>query len=85
MRSFILAAALTAGALLAGTPATAETEYPYCTSGGWGTDGSCSFATLQQCQAFVRGVGGSCVLNPRVAQRSNPNNAMAGPRRISRD
>lgn len=85
MRSLILAATLTAGATLASmtaTPARADIEYPYCSSGGWGS-GGCSFSTLQQCQAYNQGVGGWCVPNPRYAQ-SQRDNAVAGPRRAQR-
>jgi hypothetical protein len=70
-------------ALTAGAPAKAEIEYPYCTSGGWSTDGNCSFSTLQQCQAYVQGVGGSCVQNPRVSQYPQ-GDAQAGSRRVRR-
>jgi hypothetical protein len=64
------AAALACGAmLLAGAPARAQGyEYPYCTSGGWATDGMCRFRTFEECQTFVQGVGGSCTQNPRAVQ-----------------
>ena len=41
---------------------------PYCTSGGWATDGMCRFRTFEECLTFVQGVGGSCARNPRVSQ-----------------
>lgn len=82
MRTLILATVLAAGAMLAGTQAKADIEYPYCSSGGW-VSGGCSFSTLQQCQAFNQGVGGWCVPNPRFAQ-SQRDNAIAGPRRTQR-
>ena len=77
MRALTLAtAALAAGTILAvagGAPAKAQGfEYPYCTSGGWSTDNSCQFYTFEQCMAFVQGVGGSCVPNPRAAPQASP-------------
>ena len=39
-------------------------EYPYCASGTWGA-GGCTYATLDQCRAFISGAGGNCVRNPR--------------------
>jgi len=66
----ITAAALAgAAALLAGAPANAQSyEFPYCTSGGWATDGMCQFRTFEDCMTFVQGVGGSCTQNPRAMQ-----------------
>jgi hypothetical protein len=86
MRVQILAAvALAAGAILASpaaTPARAQGfEYAYCTSGGWATDGSCRFHTFAQCMAFVQGVGGGCVPNPRAAQPQQNPQGMMRPRR----
>jgi hypothetical protein len=76
------AAALAAAAILANpavAPAQAQgIDYPYCTVGGWATDGNCSFYTLEQCMAFVQGVGGSCVRNPRAMQP--PQNPQGVPR-----
>lgn len=69
MRKTILAAfALAGGAMLLATvPAKAQGyEYPYCTSGGWATDGMCQFRTFEECLTFVQGVGGSCTKNPRA-------------------
>jgi hypothetical protein len=71
MQLKILAASALAGGamLLAGAPAKAQGyEYPYCTSGGWATDGMCRFRTFEECLTFVQGVGGSCARNPRVSQ-----------------
>jgi hypothetical protein len=71
MRALILTASiLAAGAILsasAGTPAKADIEFPYCTSGGRVTDHVCDFYTLQQCEDFTQDVGGTCVLNPMYA------------------
>ena len=68
MRRFILAAsalalAAVASPFAASIPAQAV-EYAYCASGTWGS-GGCAYATLEQCQAFIGGAGGSCVGNPR--------------------
>ena len=68
MRTFILGAAAFALAgivspLVTATPARAQ-EYPYCASGTWGS-GGCSYATLEQCRAFINGAGGTCISNPR--------------------
>lgn len=70
MRKTILAAALAAAAMLpAASPAKAQGyEFPYCTSGGWATDGICRFRTFQECLTFIQGVGGSCTRNPRAMQ-----------------
>jgi hypothetical protein len=61
-------AALAAGAVLASAAATPARaiDFAYCTVGGWSTDHTCSFYTLEQCQAFINGLGGSCVPNPRA-------------------
>ena len=79
-RKILAAVALAAGAvLLADARANAQGyEYPYCTSGGWATDGMCQFRTFEECQTFVQGVGGSCVRNPRAAQYPQ---AVQGPTR----
>lgn len=67
---------LAAAALLSvsgGAPASAQGfEYPYCTSGGWSTDNTCRFYTLEQCMTFVQGVGGFCVPNPRANLQGAP-------------
>lgn len=61
-------AALAAGTVLASATATPAqaVEFPYCTVGGWSTDHTCNFYTLEQCQAFIQGLGGSCTPNPRA-------------------
>lgn len=75
MRALVLTASvLAAGAILVastGPPAKADTEFPYCTSGGPVTENMCDFYTLQQCREFVAGVGGTCVVNPRFAPNYN--------------
>ena len=69
-RKILAAVALAGGAmLLADARANAQGyEYPFCTSGGWATDGMCQFRTFEECQTFVQGVGGSCTKNPRAMQ-----------------
>lgn len=82
MRTILTATILAAGtifAVLPGTPAKADVVLPYCTSGGPVTDGMCDFYTLQQCRAFVSGVGGTCVLNPRLAPNYNLMQYQPGP------
>jgi Protein of unknown function (DUF3551) len=47
-------------------PARAD-QYKWCANMGGGQDGgmmNCYFVTLQQCQAYVRGVGGFCMQSP---------------------
>jgi hypothetical protein len=47
-------------------PAEAQ-EYPWCAYYNFDRGGAsnCGFATWQQCQATISGVGGSCGANPR--------------------
>lgn len=60
-------------ALVLGTTAVrAEVEYPYCSIPGFGMGQDCSFATLQQCQAAIRGVGTDCEPNPRFRPQTAP-------------
>lgn len=49
-----------------GTPAQAQ-DYPWCAYYGGAKIGAtnCGFATFQQCQATVSGLGGSCGPNPQ--------------------
>jgi hypothetical protein len=70
----LVAAGLAAGVIVAVTPATPARaiDFPYCTIGGWSTDHTCSFYTLEQCQAFILGLGGSCVPNPRATRYPSP-------------
>jgi hypothetical protein len=67
--SLIFAAAASVTATLAmSAPARADVEYPWCgsiaTQGGGGH--SCTFATIDQCRAYVSGFG-YCQLNPRAS------------------
>ena len=60
-------AALTATTLLAGAPAQAADEWPWCAHyGALGMGATnCGFATQAQCRAAISGVGGMCQTNPR--------------------
>jgi hypothetical protein len=52
-------------------------NYPWCAYYNfWGGATNCGFATFQQCQAAVSGVGGSCSANPKYqpAPRLYPSN-----------
>jgi hypothetical protein len=72
MRHLTSAAALTlaAVALFFAGPALADIEYPYCGKGRE-AGGGCTFATMEQCQAFVTGTGGYCYNNPRYTLTAN--------------
>ena len=63
-------ATLTATMLLAGTPAQAINEYPWCAHyGALGMGATnCGFATRAQCLATISGIGGICKTNPRYQQ-----------------
>ena len=61
---FLTALAAVAGGVAAAGPARAD-EFPYCSSPGVSVGQDCSFNTLEQCQAAVRGMGTFCDRNPR--------------------
>jgi hypothetical protein len=65
MRIAFVAAAGLAAAVISAAPSRAETEYPYCSIAGISVGPDCSFSTLEQCRAFVSGIGTGCELNPR--------------------
>jgi hypothetical protein len=65
MRIAFVAAAGLAAAVMGASPSRAEIEYPYCSVAGISVGPVCSFLTLDQCRAFVSGVGVGCELNPR--------------------
>jgi hypothetical protein len=46
------------------TTALHAQQAPYCAQFSDGTSPNCGFATLQQCDASISGVGGVCNLNP---------------------
>jgi hypothetical protein len=69
LASWIFAATASVAATLAmSSPVRAQVEYPWCgviaTQGGGGQ--SCTFATIDQCRAYVSG-GGYCERNPRAS------------------
>jgi hypothetical protein len=68
MRCNILAAsALFAAAMLGSAPASAD-NYPFCSREGFGVSQDCSFETMAQCNAAVKGMGTDCFRNPRYKQ-----------------
>lgn len=72
-----------AATALASTPGRAEIDYPWCSSTAIGQSGipSCRYATLEQCQAFIFGLNGSCQRNPRIVWQEQQ---MQAPRRGAR-
>jgi hypothetical protein len=54
------------------TTALHAQQAPYCAQFSDGTSPSCSFATLQQCNASISGVGGVCNLNPATPYQGPP-------------
>jgi hypothetical protein len=55
-------------------PAEAQ-NYPWCAyydMGGMGGATNCGFATWQQCQAAISGIGGSCGANPMYQPAARP-------------
>jgi hypothetical protein len=54
------------------TSSRAEVEYPWCSITSTGQSGmpSCSYSTLEQCNAFVAGQAGFCQQNPRATARA---------------
>ncbi|ETR75087.1 hypothetical protein X566_20315 [Afipia sp. P52-10] len=70
-----LASLALAGLLpFAAVPAEAQVaiEYPYCLMQGRHTGQSCTFMTLQQCQASISANSGFCDRNPRYIAPSRP-------------
>ena len=62
-----LLAATAIAAMSAFTQPAAAIEYPWCAQYGSGQEGgggrNCGFATIEQCMATVRGMGGNCEPN----------------------
>jgi hypothetical protein len=54
------------------TTALHAQQAPYCAQFSDGTSPNCSFATLQQCNASISGVGGVCNLNPAATYQAPP-------------
>jgi hypothetical protein len=65
--TFVVAAAL--GAL---TPRSASAG-DYCRTDVTGHMTSCSYTSLEQCQAMSSGIGGDCFRDPKLANSSAPN------------
>ena len=73
MRTSLLSLGAAAGVAISAlpvtsTPSRAGIEYPWCvisSSGGLGVP-ICDFATLEQCQVFIRGLTGFCRPNPKA-------------------
>jgi Protein of unknown function (DUF3551) len=66
---------LTASALLMVfnvTPGEAR-PYPYCArTRATGGNPDCMYVTLQQCMAYINGLGGDCIQNPAVLFGQGP-------------
>jgi hypothetical protein len=66
-------------------PAEAR-DYPWCAyynfgDGGGGGAENCGWATIEQCLATVRGIGGSCGPNPMYQPAPGPHPLTRQPRR----
>jgi Protein of unknown function (DUF3551) len=66
-------------------PAEAR-DYPWCAyynfgDGGGGGAENCGWATIEQCMATVRGIGGSCGPNPMSQPPPGPHPLTRQPRR----
>ena len=66
-------------------PAEAR-DYPWCAyynfgDGGGGGAENCGWATIEQCLATVRGIGGSCGPNPMYQPAPGPHPLTRLPRR----
>ncbi len=70
LASFALAGVVS----FASAPAQAQVaiEYPYCLMQGRHTGQSCTFTTLQQCQASIAVNSGFCHRNPRYVVPVRP-------------
>lgn len=80
MRAFALTAIATSLVAFTGTaPVKADGNAAVCAQ-TYGPDEGlrCDYANYQQCQAYVRGLAGSCIENP--FPRSSPNQVLAGSR-----
>jgi hypothetical protein len=80
MRIWILAGA--ALLVVSATPSFAVV-YPWCASSGMVAPSPvCDFETMNQCQTYLSGIGGSCIRNPAYASAPTaqpmPTNAPPG-------
>jgi hypothetical protein len=72
MRLSLFILLVLAGGVWVEKPAEAR-DYPWCAyynGGGFGGATNCGFATWQQCQAAISGVGGSC--GPNTTYQPSP-------------
>jgi hypothetical protein len=79
----ILVAMLTIAACAAGATAASAQDYPFCLNSC--SYGSCTFTTLQQCQATASGLDGWCEANPNYRQQNSTvvsRNARSAKRRL---
>ena len=65
MRIFFTAVLLLTANLFAGRASAQIPTFPWCAEYSSGSDnrGSCGFYTLEQCKAYINGLGGFCYEN----------------------
>lgn len=68
-----VAAAAIFGALTTGSASAGE----YCRQDVTGHMTSCSYSSMEQCQAMSAGIGGDCFRDPNLGTAGNPANAFA--------
>jgi hypothetical protein len=77
MRKVLTASALLV--LLGATPGEAR-PYPYCARTPMnGGNPECMYVTLQQCMAFINGIGGDCIQNPAAVAYGQGRGSRNGP------
>ncbi len=74
MRHLLLAAALLPIPLLAPSAPAQAVEYPWCSAESI----NCFYATFEQCQAAISGLGLDCTRNPRVTAAADGDGPGAG-------
>jgi hypothetical protein len=80
MRSLLFALGILLAAASVASRAEAQ-NYPWCANYGDGFGGTnCGFATLQQCQATISGIGGDCRLNTQYQPPVGPAKPRHRPR-----
>ena len=65
MRFVLFVLSVVAATTVLNTPTKAE-NYPWCAIYGGGNNGgatNCGFVNSEQCMAYVRGIGGYCMMN----------------------
>ena len=83
MRLLLFVLGISATIICIEKPAEAR-DYPWCAyygMGGFGGATNCGFATLEQCQATISGVGGSCGANPMYQPSRGPYLSTRPPQR----